>query len=261
VVIAARDGAALARHVGWSPEAVSRVAAGTLIPSATFQVRLEDGLRLWAAGHLRHRRLGRPASQSLDAVWDDLEARSPTWADQERTLRSAQDEARAFSQVPPERRTARLKQRLNAAWRAYHRACRPASLQCWPGEETRSARRQVREMQHAGDLPDVIYRDDDEKLWMPTREQLQLGMISRAEFDAWRPVVAGSPELARFVASLGATPPPPGRRVVYDRSPRLLEFLSALPAMREFRAELQGMRPPGSPGSRNSPGASAAPRR
>jgi hypothetical protein len=153
-------------------------------------------------------------------VWDDLEDRSPTWADQERILRSAQDEARAFSQVPPERRTARLQQRLNAAWRAYHRACRPASLQCWRGEETRNARRRVREMRRGGDLPDVIYRDDDEDSWLPTRERLQMHMIDRAEFDAWParlPVVPSE-------ASRTAAPPRGDLALRADRSPRLEEL-------------------------------------
>jgi hypothetical protein len=128
-----------------------------------------------------------------------------------------------------------------------HGAVRMVSTSAQATTRCRSARRRLRQVQRAGDLPDVIYRDDDEDSWRPTREELQLQLISRDEFDACRPVAAGSPELARLVASLRATSPPPGRRVADDRSPRLLEFLSALPAMRELRAELQGMRPPAAP--------------
>jgi hypothetical protein len=224
IVIAARDGAALARHVGRSPEAVSRVAAGTLIPSVKFQEELEGGLRLWAAGHLQHSRLGRPPSQSPDAFWADLEARSPSWVDQQRTLQSAHEEARAFSQVPPERRTAKQQQRLNATWRVYHRACQPASLQCWPGEESRNARRRVRQMQRAGDLPHVIYREDDESSWMPTRQQLQLRMIPRAEFEAWpmRLPARHPGHTARPALSSGDL------KVRADSSLRLQEFRTAL---------------------------------
>jgi hypothetical protein len=75
-------------------------------------------------------------------------------------------------------------------------------------------------MQHAGDLPDVIYRDNDEDSWTPTREQLQLQMIDHAEFDAW-------PARSLAVRSKACdTPAPPSGDLTLgaDRSPRLEEL-------------------------------------
>ncbi len=139
-----------------------------------------------------------------------------------------------------------------AAWGAYHRACRPESLYArtrplvetaWLSDERpladgapgtpamattsaetttrcRSARRRVRNAQLAEALPDVIHRDDNEELWRPTRELLQLQMIDRAEFDAW-------PARSLAVRSKASRTPAPPRgdlTLRADRSPRLEEL-------------------------------------
>jgi hypothetical protein len=94
----------------------------------------------------------------------------------------------------------------------------------------------LRDLQLAGLVPAVIHRDEKEESWTPTREELELRMIPRAELDA-RPAI-GAPRSRDM-----STDPPVGDLDHHPPSSRLQEFRSALPAMRAFRDELQGRRP------------------
>ncbi len=94
----------------------------------------------------------------------------------------------------------------------------------------------LRALQLAGLVPAVIHRDKEEDSWTPTREELQVRMIPRAELDAWPP--RGAPRSRDTTAD-----PPVGDIDRYPHSPQLQKFLSAVPGMRAFRDELQGRRP------------------
>jgi hypothetical protein len=134
----------------------------------------------------------------------------------------------------------------------YHRACRPDSLYArslqivqerWseedqpfvdvaPGAATmpatsaeattrcRSERRRLRKAQFQDLVPEVVYRDDNEKSWRPTRKKLQTRLIDRADFDAW-------PARSLAVRSKASRTPAPPRgdlTLRADRSPRLEEL-------------------------------------
>jgi hypothetical protein len=212
---------ALADEAGVRPATVSRIAGGQRTGTPDTRARLESAVRAWLEGRVPGRRAGRPSSESLDTLWDDLDARSPSSAAMQEAWTRVEDEMRRFGQIPAEQRITAQQKRVNAAWRAYHNACRPRSNYI-KGKESRTVQRRMRTAQHEGYLPGVIYRDDGEDSWTPPREQLQLQMIDRAEFDAWP---------ARVVApcsSRSSTPPRGDVALHTDPSPRLTELLEEL---------------------------------
>lgn len=187
--------AELGRRVGRPRQTVSQIAAGTLVPSAALHAQLEAAV---TSSPPSRRSVGRPPTQSLAALWDDLEARSPTWESSQRVLREAQCRAYAFAQRPRDQRActrraargccpdgwlraldgARTRlcprcqrcrcepcqswRQIRATWRVAHVACRPASCQIL-GMESHTERRRIKKLQLDGLLPAVIYPDDDEQ--------------------------------------------------------------------------------------------------
>jgi hypothetical protein len=193
-----------------------------------------------------------------------IEAASPTWAESEAARREAQTCADEFTQLPPAQRAAAARapygtggayDPVERAFRGaddlrFYRATRTETEDAFERGErehgassyevtnlAKSRKDRVRALQRAGLAPRVLHRDDDEESWDPTHEELQLRMIPRAEFEAW-PALTYTPRPRHEHRR-----PPVGEIDHPSRSSQLQKVLSAFPAMRAFRDELQGRGP------------------
>jgi transcriptional regulator with XRE-family HTH domain len=181
----------LASRAGTTAPTVSRIAKGKRGCSPSLRTRLAA-----AAGPPEPRRPDRRLRdnpEALEEAWKSVEERSPTWGETQAALREAQHAAYRFAQLPPDQRTPEAWAPVEEAWQAWERVESPASVysvtrkaveDAWEhGKRERGAtssevtemakapQRRVKRRQHAGLVPHVVYREEDDEPYTPTPQE------------------------------------------------------------------------------------------
>jgi transcriptional regulator with XRE-family HTH domain len=226
--------AELADCMGIRRQTVSRIARGTRGASRALRAHFAVALAMPRLPRRPDRRL--LDAERLNEAWLDTEARGPTSRETTAAWDRVRDELERFGRIPPHQRTDEDWAPAETALRAWEQLERPTVRYGSDTDEVAKLQRRVERRQRAGLVPAIIEGDDTEESWDPTREELQIRMIPRADFAAWaaRPYTPSGE---------GRTGPPVGDLDHPPRSPQLQKFLSAFPAMRAFRDELQGGHP------------------